>query len=247
LKDIGRFIGLVVVIVLAFGILLPFSMSIVDAQQPAKYSLVINIVGNGVVTYNGSSPYDAGSVVVLTAYPDSGWTFGGWSGDLSGSVNPETILMDSNKSVTVTFNEGVRDVVAVSQTVDDNKVDAGDLVDIDVTVRNDGEVSETFDLTCYYDSVEVGTILVVDLASGESRVVTFTWDTDGVSVDEYFIKAWADSGQVIAEANEDNNWCTMPLLVFVVPEVPLGTVATLTSMMIAMIGYAGYKRHKTKQ
>jgi hypothetical protein len=34
---------------------------------------------------------------------------------------------------------------------------------------------------------------------------------------------------------------------FVVPEVPLGTVATLTSMMIALIGYAGYKRHKTKQ
>jgi uncharacterized repeat protein (TIGR02543 family) len=219
----------------------------VTFNEIPEYSLSVNIIGNGVVTVNGSSPYAAGSVVVMTAYPDSGWTFGGWSGDLSGSVNPDTILMDENKSVTVTFNEGVHDVVAVSQTVADNKVDAGDLVDIDVTVRNDGDVSETFDLTCYYDGVEIGTILVVDLAPGESRVVTFTWDTNGVSVDEYFIKAWADSGQAIVEVDEDNNWCTMPLLLFVVPEVPLGTVATLTSMMIAMIGYTSYKRHKTKK
>jgi hypothetical protein len=246
MKDIGKVIGLAFFIVLAFGILLPSSTSIVNAQQPAKYSLSINIVGNGVVTYNGSSPYDAGSIVVLTAYPDSGWTFGGWSGDLSGSVNPETILMDSNKSVTVTFNEGVHDVVAVSQCVTDNEVLPGEVVDIEVTVRNDGDVSETFDLTCYYDSVEIGTVLVVDLAPGDSRVVTFTWDTSGVELNEYYIKAWADSAEEITEANEINNWCNMPLPVFVVPEVPAGTIAATASMTLALIGYASYKRHKTK-
>jgi uncharacterized repeat protein (TIGR02543 family) len=77
----------------------------VTFNEIPEYSLSVNIVGSGVVTVNGSSPYAAGSVVVLEAYPDSGWTFGGWSGDLSGSTNPDTILMDSNKSVTVTFNE----------------------------------------------------------------------------------------------------------------------------------------------
>jgi subtilase family serine protease len=121
------------------------------------------------------------------------------------------------------------------------------LVDIEVTVRNNGDVTETFDLTCYYDSVEIGTILVVDLAPGESRVVTFTWDTTGVELNEYDIKAWADSGDEIVEVDEDNNWCNRPLPVFVVPEVPAGAIAAMTSMMIALVGYVGFKRHQTKK
>jgi hypothetical protein len=73
--------------------------------QGTEYSLYVNIVGHGVVTYNGSSPFDPGDVVVLTAYPESGWEFAGWSGDLSGTANPQYLTMDSNKSVTVTFTK----------------------------------------------------------------------------------------------------------------------------------------------
>jgi hypothetical protein len=88
--------------------------------------------------------------------------------------------------------EDVHDVEAVSQTVTKNEVMPGDVADIDVTVRNNGDFTETFDVTCYYDSVELGTILVVDLAPGEIRVVTFTWDTTGVAMNTYLITAWAD-------------------------------------------------------
>jgi uncharacterized repeat protein (TIGR02543 family) len=42
-------------------------------------------------------------VVTLTANPESGYQFSGWSGDLSGSANPTTITMNSNKSATATF------------------------------------------------------------------------------------------------------------------------------------------------
>ena len=158
------------------------------------------------------------------------------------------ILLSLNSFVICAYSQTPEhDVEALSQTVADNEVEPGDVVNIDVTVRNNGDYKETFDVTCYYDSNEIMTILFIDVAVGETRTATFTWDTTGVAVDEYLIKAWADSGQVIVEANEDNNWCNMPLPVFVVPEAPLGTVATLISMMIAMIGYAGYKRHKTKQ
>ena len=82
MKDIGKYIRLAVIVVLAIGILLPSSTLTVKAQDQIEYSLSVNIIGNGVVTVNGSSPYAAGSVVVMTAYPDSGWTFGGWTGDL---------------------------------------------------------------------------------------------------------------------------------------------------------------------
>ena len=49
------------------------------------------------------SSYPSGTVVTLTAYPHAGYTFTGWSGDLTGSTNPTTITMDANKAVTATF------------------------------------------------------------------------------------------------------------------------------------------------
>jgi uncharacterized repeat protein (TIGR02543 family) len=75
-------------------------------SAPPQYTLTTNTVGNGTVTLNPpGGTYDAGTVVTVTAAPDSGWQFDGWSGDLSGSTNPTTITMNSNKSVTATFSE----------------------------------------------------------------------------------------------------------------------------------------------
>jgi lysophospholipase L1-like esterase len=69
------------------------------------YSLTVNYVGHGVVTKLPEQvTYPYGAVVNLTAKADDGWTFSSWSGDLGGSVNTENITMDSNKTVTATFN-----------------------------------------------------------------------------------------------------------------------------------------------
>ena len=51
----------------------------------------------------GSYPYDYGTQVSVTAVPSSGYQFSGWSGDASGTTNPITITMDSNKSITANF------------------------------------------------------------------------------------------------------------------------------------------------
>jgi PKD repeat protein len=75
-------------------------------SAPPQYTLTTNVVGNGSVALNPPGGiYDAGTVVTLTATPDSGWLFSSWSGDLSGSTNPTTITMNSNKNVTATFIE----------------------------------------------------------------------------------------------------------------------------------------------
>ncbi|NIM17177.1 MAG: hypothetical protein GTO45_27675, partial [Candidatus Aminicenantes bacterium] len=63
-------------------------------------------MGNGSITLNPSGgTYCEGTVVTLTAVPDTGWEFDGWSGDLSGTQNPTTITMGSNKNVTATFSQ----------------------------------------------------------------------------------------------------------------------------------------------
>jgi uncharacterized repeat protein (TIGR02543 family) len=71
----------------------------------SQYSLSVSTVGSGSVTKSpNQASYASGSVVQLTAVPASGYTFGGWSGDLTGTTNPASITMNGNKAVTATFN-----------------------------------------------------------------------------------------------------------------------------------------------
>jgi uncharacterized repeat protein (TIGR02543 family) len=50
-----------------------------------------------------------GSNATLTATPDAGYIFTGWTGDASGTVNPVTITMNGNKTVGATFAQDSRD------------------------------------------------------------------------------------------------------------------------------------------
>jgi uncharacterized repeat protein (TIGR02543 family) len=71
----------------------------------SQYSLTTSVVGNGSITRDNVGPYYFGDVIQLTAVPDPGWSFSGWSGDLSGSLNPISITINGNKSVTATFTQ----------------------------------------------------------------------------------------------------------------------------------------------
>ncbi len=72
-----------------------------------QYTLSTAVVGNGSITLDPSGgTYDCGTVVTVSASTeDPCWYFTGWSGDLSGSDNPTTILMDGNKTITANFTE----------------------------------------------------------------------------------------------------------------------------------------------
>jgi hypothetical protein len=73
---------------------------------PVTYTLVVNSLGNGDVTINpDQTTYAAGEVVTLTPVAAPGWEFNNWSGDASGSKNPLTVVMNSDKSITASFSE----------------------------------------------------------------------------------------------------------------------------------------------
>ena len=68
------------------------------------YSLSISVNGDGNVAKDPNQTlYTYGQAVQLTANPAEGWSFSQWSGNLSGSTNPNTIIMTGNKAVTATF------------------------------------------------------------------------------------------------------------------------------------------------
>ena len=74
-------------------------------------NLRIDIEGDGTVTLDPPyGVYDPGTEVTLTALPSSSFAFSSWGGDLSGSINPETILMSEDKEVTVRFDRVITDL-----------------------------------------------------------------------------------------------------------------------------------------
>ena len=76
---------------------------VTDAQ--IQYTLAVNLMGGGSMSLDPrGSTYDAGIEVQLTPVPNAGWAFHGWSEDLSGYCNPATIVMDTNKTITATFD-----------------------------------------------------------------------------------------------------------------------------------------------
>jgi len=67
--------------------------------------------GTGSVRVNGtlrslpwSGTFAVGATVTLEAVPDGGMVFTGWSGDLSGSINPTSIQMNGYRSVAAGFS-----------------------------------------------------------------------------------------------------------------------------------------------
>lgn len=77
----------------------------ITCLPPLNYSLAVT-AANGTVTKNPDKvSYIHGEEVTLTAIANTGYIFSFWSSDASGTVNPLTITMDSDKTITANFDE----------------------------------------------------------------------------------------------------------------------------------------------
>jgi len=77
-------------------------------------------------------------------------------------------------------------------------------VDVLVTAKNNGNISESFDTKAYYNINLIGTIPIVDLPSNGETTVTFHWDTTGVAEGNYTISG--EATLVPFEYNVANNY-----------------------------------------
>lgn len=67
------------------------------------YTLTVNIDGDGVVDVNPLGSYYFGDIVSLNAIANNGSVFKNWTGDIESTNSSETIIIDSNKTVTAHF------------------------------------------------------------------------------------------------------------------------------------------------
>jgi len=92
----------------------------------------------------------------------------------------------------------VHDVAVIDVSPSPTTVTVGDSVSIDVAVENQGTETETFDVTVYYDDAVIDSMTDVSLGSGGGDVLSFSWNTTGVTPDTYVISA-----EAFLEGDED--------------------------------------------
>lgn len=79
-----------------------------------QFALTTNAQGSGSVTRNpAGNVYDEGTSVTVTAAPALGWKFQDWDGALDGPIASQTLVMNSDKSVTAQFTALAQFTVSV--------------------------------------------------------------------------------------------------------------------------------------
>ena len=138
------------------------------------------------------------------------------------------------------INMLVHNIAVVNVVPEETTVQQNQTIQINVTVVNDGNNNETFNLTLCYDSTEVG-FQTLTLNSSELRVLTFEWNTTGVPYGNYTLSAYAST--VPEEVNTQDNIYIVEYPVIVIPEFPF-TIALLVAFSIFTLIVAMLIRRK---
>jgi hypothetical protein len=108
------------------------------------------------------------------------------------------------------FSSVLHDISITQVRVSPTTVFIGELVEINVSVLNEGTAQEIFNLTAYVDSTIIGLESVL-LDNNASTIVTFSWDTQGFTKGDYLISAVASV--VLGESDTTDNTKSAPELV----------------------------------
>jgi parallel beta-helix repeat protein len=94
------------------------------------------------------------------------------------------------------------DIAVTDVTPSKTVVGQGYSMSINVTVANQGNYTENFNVTVYANTTEIET-QEITLSSRSSTTITFTWDTTGFAKGNYTVSAVADT--IPGETNTTNN------------------------------------------
>jgi hypothetical protein len=194
-----------------------------------EYTLTIHTIGSGSVDEDPElTTYRYGDVVTLTANATVGWTFDHWSGAATGSINPVTVTMDGDESVTAYFTQ---DQYALtintdgSGTVDKDPNQAtysyGDVVTLTANANTNWDFAE-------WSGDAIGTDNPITMTMDGNKTVTATFEYVAPSVSVRFSSA-------IYNAKETDGVATITVVLDGTSAVPV-TVAYATSNGTATAG-----------
>ncbi|MCF7668949.1 MAG: hypothetical protein K9N48_04135 [Verrucomicrobia bacterium] len=173
-----------------------FQYSFTPPEPGQYYSLDLGASAGGKV-HPGSGLYKAGAQVTVTAVPDTNFVFDTWEGDISQSINPLSISVNSDISITAKFK--------VDSTLVTDDFESGDLKKISWAsegtpwqaqtnaVANGAFAAGTGDIT---NNATSSLVLVTNTAAGvgwfDFRVSTEeNWDTLEFYLNSKLLMSWS--------------------------------------------------------
>lgn len=156
-------------------------------ERAQMFAIVPWIVGSGELILDPQGEkYLEGTTVVLTAVPDEGWEFSSWGGALSGKQNPDSLVIDEQKPVMVTFVQSTWidfETVPLSYELKQNYPNPfNGYTTITFSLEKEGEVSlEIFDIKGRL----VETLINESMRSGQYNL---SWNPVNVTSGVYFYR-----------------------------------------------------------
>ncbi|MGZ9271807.1 MAG: InlB B-repeat-containing protein, partial [Candidatus Binatia bacterium] len=165
--------------------------------RPISYKLTVAKSGKGTVTSHPegincgsrcSAEYANGIAVKLTAAPDQGSTFAGWSGENCPKTGTCTLSMTAAKHVTATFKAAASDFVVTDISLFPSSPLHNGTFNVRVTVKNQGKASgDGGQLTVWANQADVQTcaakggksVAMGTLTAGTKKTVTLSGLTAG--------------------------------------------------------------------
>ncbi len=174
-------------------------------------NVIVKNVGNFMETFNVTLYYDTfvvGTVFVnnLEAQAERTLTFH-WSTQelpertfklsaLASSVPGEENLVNNqyvDGSVMLRNRPApVHDIAVLKIVPASRLVSIGDVLDVNVTVKNKGTVAESFNVILYYEQNIAGTLRISNLAAGTEQALIFHWSTEKVAKGNYTLIVFAE-------------------------------------------------------
>jgi hypothetical protein len=184
------------------------------------YTLTVNKSGNGNGTvtgpgiscgFNCTEAYTPDTLVTLTATPEAGSTFAGWSGDPDCSDGQVT--MNADKTCTATFNLPGTLLDLSGTWVTLTSSDGGKSVSGTLALNNTGTLGTRGFKVAFYlsdDGITFGNLIKTSsirrgVGAGATMNISFSFRSRRTSLSGKYIIALIDSDNSVIESDENNN------------------------------------------
>ncbi len=152
------------------------------------YTLTTSAGAGGAVLRAPDLPaYVHGAPVMVTAIPDSGWAFTGWSGDTTTSGNPLALLMTANRTVAAAFSDTAPPAVHVLGPAGGAVAVVGDPVSLEWSAIDNAAVTR---VDLYLSRTGAGGAFD-SIATSVPNTGTYSWLVTGPATTDAVLKVLA--------------------------------------------------------
>jgi len=159
--------------------------------EPINYTLTILTTDGGTTDPQpGNYTYPEGQNVSVKSIANPGYKFDYWEINTlnSGAANPIDLTMNANYTLKAVFKSLVHDI-AIIRIISPAVINQGSNLSINVTIENQGDFKEIFNLTVYLNTTPIE-IKTISLESGALTTLNFIWNTTGFAEGKYVLSAW---------------------------------------------------------